>query len=102
MLRPAHHNVGTHLATRSIQPDSLPQAAPHAVTLHRTAQRLADRETNAQSLSWRALFVQPCQIKNGHVRGKVTASLLVNSFKIRVLEETLRLRKSLLLGRLSH
>jgi len=91
-------DVRAHFAFHTMQPDGFPEATPHAIALHAPAQCLADRKPNTQSLGTGTRFIRSRQIKNRHVRRKVTSPLFVNSLKIRVLQEPLPLRESVLVS----
>jgi len=88
--------INRHFAANPVQPDRFPQPTAHAVSLHASAQCLADRKTNPQPLSPGIRLSRSRQIENRHVRSKVPAPLFVNSLKIRVLQQPLALHESLL------
>src|SRR5581483_2160440 len=62
-----------------LQANRFPEPPLDSVTVDRAAQHPAHCETHARTLA----FCTP-QVKHGHVRGKLPASLLVNSLKVRV------------------
>jgi hypothetical protein len=72
-------HVGGYRLNRTAEPNRLSQAPLHPIAIDRSAKNAADGEPNSKPLTLRS-----CQVKHGHVGGKVATSLLVHSLKIRV------------------
>ena len=85
-------NIRRNCRGKATEPYRLAQAALHPVALYGPSQHPAHGKTDAKS--WRGFFVQAAlQIKNCHVRRKVTASLFVNPFEIRMAQKPPQLGK---------
>jgi hypothetical protein len=81
-------DVRRNLRWKAAEPHRLAKAALHAVALNRSPQHFPDSKTDPQSSRDFAIVQGPPQIKNGHVRRKMAATLLVNPLKISMPQKT--------------
>jgi hypothetical protein len=96
------HHIHGNIGREATQSNRLAQAASDSISLHRSAQSLANREANSRALQ---LAFRSTQVKNRHVRCKMPSPLLVDSFKVRMPQQAIYLWNSALrfsLGRLIH
>jgi hypothetical protein len=74
-----HNYIYGKIVRRPLRSNCLAQTALHAIAIDGASQDTADGKTYAQSQ-----FFLPTQEKNGHVMGKVPASLFINALEIRM------------------
>src|SRR5258706_9137436 len=81
------HHVHCAFQNRPMLPDCFPQTPLDAIAFDCASENASDGESSA------CAPLRLPQIKNGHVRGKVTASLLVDALEVGVFQQPGRPRK---------